>query len=92
MAPSSVEIPNPVIVVEVLSPSTRHIDATKKLAGYFRLPSVAHYLAVDPTEPVILHHTRGTDDAILTVIVRESVIALDPLGLELALVKIYGGA
>jgi hypothetical protein len=32
------KIPNPVIVVEVFSPSTRRIDATAKLAGYFRLP------------------------------------------------------
>ena len=91
VAPSSVEIPNPVIVVEVLSPSTRHIDASKKLAGYFRLPSVAHYLIVDPTEPLILHHTRGTDDTILTHIVREGMIKLDPPGLELKLAEVYGG-
>jgi Uma2 family endonuclease len=92
VAASALEIPNPVIVVEVLSPSTRHIDASKKLAGYFRLPSVAHYLIVDPTEPLILHHTRGTGDTILTHIVREGVIALEPPGLELALAEVYGGA
>ena len=92
VAPAMLEIPNPVIVVEVLSPSTRHIDASKKLAGYFRLPSVAHYLIVDPTEPLILHHTRGTGDAILTHIVREGEIALDPPGLELRLADVYGGA
>lgn len=91
VAAAALEIPNPVIVVEVLSPSTRHIDASKKLAGYFRLPSVAHYLIVDPTEPLILHHTRGTDDTILTHIVREGVIALDPPGLELRLAEVYGG-
>src|SRR5690348_6036188 len=33
---SAVEVPAPVIVVEVLSPSTRRIDASAKLAGYFR--------------------------------------------------------
>src|SRR5437763_5636730 len=41
VALSTLEIPNPVVVVEVLSPSTRRIDVSKKLAGYFRLPSVA---------------------------------------------------
>lgn len=91
VAPSALEIANPVIVVEVLSPSTRHIDASKKLAGYFRLPSVAHYLIVDPTEPLILHHTRGTNDTILTHIVREGAITLDPPGLQLALAEVYGG-
>jgi len=91
VAASALEIPNPVIVVEVLSPSTRHIDASKKLAGYFRLPSVAHHLIVDPTEPLILHHTRGTGDTILTHIVREGTIALDPPGLGLKLADVYGG-
>src|SRR5260370_42087422 len=48
LADAAVEVPNPAIVVEVLSPSTRHIDASAKLAGYFRIPSVRHYLIVDP--------------------------------------------
>ena len=91
VATSVLEVPNPVIVVEVLSPSTRHIDASKKLAGYFRLRGVAHYLIVDPTEPLILHHTRGAGDAILTHIVREGVITLDPPGLALRLADVYGG-
>jgi len=39
---SAVEAPNPIIVVEVLSASTRHIDASAKLAGYFRIASVSH--------------------------------------------------
>ncbi len=33
---------NPVIVVEVLSPGTSSVDTGAKLAGYFRLPSIAH--------------------------------------------------
>jgi Uma2 family endonuclease len=92
VAPTALEIPNPVIVVEVLSPSTQHIDASKKLAGYFRLPSVVHYLIVDPTEPLILHHTRGSDGMIVTHIVRDGAIALEPPGLELKLADVYGGA
>src|SRR5688572_24031937 len=33
----STVVPNPVIIVEVASPSTRHIDAGVKLAGYFKV-------------------------------------------------------
>ena len=36
IARSAVEVPNPLIVVEVLSPSTRQVDVSIKLAGYFR--------------------------------------------------------
>ena len=92
VAPSALEIPNPVVVVEVLSPSTRRIDTSAKVVGYFRLPSVAHYLILDPTQPVILRHTRGTGETILTRIVREGIIMLDPPGMELAVADVYAGA
>jgi len=89
--PTSVlEVPNPIIVVEVLSPSTRRIDASLKLAGYFRVPSVAHYLIVDPDQPLIIHHARGTQDTILTHVVREGTIVLDPPGFDLVLSDVYG--
>jgi Uma2 family endonuclease len=89
---NSLEIPNPVIIVEVLSPSTRRVDVSLKLAGYFRLPSLAHYLIVDPTQPSIVHHARGAGDTIVTRIVTEGAISLDPPGLELALADIYPDA
>jgi len=89
---AALEVPNPVIIVEVLSPSTQRIDVTQKLAGYFRLPSVAHYLIVDPTQPSIIHHSRGTGDTILTRVVTEGRIPLDPPGLELDLNDIYDSA
>lgn len=90
LAPTALEVPNPVIVIEVLSPSTHRVDVSLKLAGYFRLPSVAHYLIVDPTQPNVIHHSRGTGDAILTRIITEGVMGLDPPGLDLAIADIYG--
>lgn len=92
LPPSSLLVPNPIIVVEVLSPSSQHIDAGTKLEGYFRVPSVAHYLIVDPDKPMIIHHARRSDDSILTRIVREASITLDPPGLEFALSDLYGTA
>jgi Uma2 family endonuclease len=89
LAPSALEVKNPVVVVEVLSPSSQQIDASTKLAGYFRLPSIVHYLIVDPDKPLIIHHARRRDDSILTHIVRSRSIVLDPPGLELAFADIY---
>jgi Uma2 family endonuclease len=91
LLPSAVEVPNPVIVVEVLSPSTRHIDLSAKLADYFRLPSIAHYLIVDPEKPRIIRHARAAGDTILTRIVNDGSIRLDPPGLELATADVYSG-
>jgi Uma2 family endonuclease len=83
LSASEIEVTAPIIVVEVLSPSTRRIDASAKLAGYFRVPSVAHYLIVDPDQLLVLHHARGTGDTILTYIVTQGTIELDPPGLRL---------
>ncbi len=89
LEPSALEVPNPLIVVEVLSPSTRHVDAQLKLAGYFRLPSVMHYLVVDPDKPLLIHHARGSGDAIVTRIVTDGSIKLDPSGIELRVADLY---
>jgi Uma2 family endonuclease len=89
--PSAVEVPAPIVVVEVLSPSTRRIDASAKLAGYFRVPSVAHYLIVDPNKSLVFHHARGDGDTILTHIVTQGTIELDRPQLAVALADIYGG-
>lgn len=90
LEPTAVEVPEPIIVVEVLSPSTRRIDASVKLAGYFKVASVAHYLVVDPSRPLIVHHARGAGDAILTRIATQGSLTLDPPGLQLQLADIYG--
>jgi Uma2 family endonuclease len=86
---TAIEVPAPVVVVEVLSASTRSIDLSVKLADYFRLPSVMHYLIVDPDRRRVVHHARGPGDVIATRIVTEGTIRLDPPGLELAFVDIY---
>ena len=91
LSASDVEVPAPIIVVEVLSPSTRRIDASAKLAGYFRVPSLAHYLIVDPNKPLVLHHARGSGDMVLTHIVTQGTIELDPPGLSVALADVYAG-
>src|SRR5262249_12206629 len=86
---SAVEVPNPVIVVEVLSPSTARTDESAKLVGYFRLPSVAHYLIIDPNGPPVVHHARQSDDTILTRIVTGGAIDMPPPGLSLRVDDIY---
>ncbi len=78
----AIEIPNPVIVVEVLSPSTAADDHGVKLDGYFSLPSVEHYLILDPDRRVMIHHKRGHAAVIETLILRDGLARLDPPGLE----------
>jgi len=86
---NTMEIPNPVIVVEVLSPSTAADDHGIKLDGYFSLPSVAHYLILDADRRVMIHHRRGHAGAIETRVLREGVVVLDPPGFEAKVAEFF---
>ena len=84
----AIEVPSPVIIVEVLSPATTRIDASKKLTGYFSLPSVHHYLIIDPEKALAIHHLRQGDGTILTRIMRDGTIRFEPPGFEMNLERI----
>src|SRR5208337_1062180 len=80
---NALEVPNPVIVVEVLSPSSMRRDLTGKVAGYFKVESIRHYLIVDAEEAVIIHYGRSAEGIFPPKIIRDGQIALDPPGLTL---------
>jgi len=84
----TIEVPDPMIIVEVLSPSTGTMDMGVKLQGYFGLQSVQHYLVIDPDRPLLIHHRRGTGDAIETRIVTGPSLRLDPPGLDVDLAEV----
>ena len=79
---------NPVVVVEVLSPGTQSIDLADKLADYFRVPSIQHYLVVRATRREVIHHRRVGAD-IMTQVINLGSIALDPPGITIDLADIY---
>ena len=85
----TIAVSDPIIVVEVLSPSTASIDHGRKLSGYFSLPSVQHYLILDPERRVVIHHKRGQGDTIETRVVTDGVAKLDPPGFEVAVEAMF---
>ena len=80
LADDTVIVPSPVIVVEVLSPSTSARDIGAKLADYFRVASIRHYLIVRTDRPTVIHHRRGDGEVIETRIVTAGSLQLDPPG------------
>lgn len=85
----AVETTDPLIVVEVLSPSSRGRDAGAKLADYFRLGSVRHYLIVSMSRRAVIHHQKLEGGEIRTRIVNDGALQLDPPGLTLPLSAIF---
>ena len=88
MADDAVVAPNPVIIVEVLSPDTASTDPGGKLADYFRVPSVTHYLIVHPTRRTVTHHRRA-GDGIETRIIVNGPIPMEPPGIVITMEEIY---
>ncbi len=86
-----IALPNPIIVVEVLSPRTASIDSSLKLTGYFSVPSIQHYLIVHPDRHSVIHHRRA-DERIDTSIVAAGPIVLDPPGLLINVEELYPAA
>ena len=83
-----IKIDNPLIIVEVASPSTGGLDASDKLLGYFSVPSVQHYIIVSPADKRLIHHKRQNDETILTSIISAGPLHLDPPGLSVDLTEI----
>ena len=85
----AIVILDPIIVVEVASPSTQRVDALLKLTRYFRNASIVHYLIVMPNERSVVHHRRGEGEHIETAVHASGRLRLDPPGLDLDLGTIF---
>lgn len=88
IADDEIAAPNPIIIVEVLSPGTQSTDTGGKLAGYFMVPSVMHYLIVHPTKRVVTHHRR-VGNQVETLPVVNGPISLGPPGIAVEVEAFY---
>ena len=85
----SIEVPDPIIVVEVASPTSGSRDHNQKLIGYFMVPSIQHYLIVHPDRRILVHHARRGDE-IATRILHGGALRLDPPGLDIEIEDLFG--
>ncbi|MGK7869401.1 Uma2 family endonuclease [Falsiroseomonas sp. E2-1-a20] len=84
-----IAVPDPVIVVEVASPSTARKDSVTKLADYLRQDAIRHYLILDPVKRVLVHHRKAEDGSIATAILPGGPLSLDPPGLALQVEALF---
>ncbi len=83
--------PSPVIIVDVLSPSTARIDAAAKLDNDFRLPSVWHYLLVSMESARVVHRRRQHEGTLLTAVHTQGRIDLDLPGISFDVAEFHRG-
>ena len=84
---------NPIVVVEVLSPSTRAFDLDEKLANYLTLRSLQMVLLLEQDQPLAIVFRRSDDGNF----VRETYEGMDQeirlrfLGISVLLSDLYDG-
>ena len=90
---STPRVDEPVLIIEILSPSNEMDDTGRKLALYLEIPNLRHYLVVHQDRRQIVHHERRDDlgGRFLTNIAPADPLRLDPPGVELSLDAVYDG-
>lgn len=87
----SLLLDQPVVVVEVVSLSSVRSDTGAKVADYFRVPSICHYLIVDPYSSNVIHHARVSgSETIGTRILTAGPIELVPPGVTVQVEELLG--
>jgi len=83
----------PVLIVEVLSPSTEETDRKVKLADYRSMPSVQEVLLIDPNRLYAEVHRRFEGGLWVTDLLRHGgdVLRLQSVGLAVPLSELYAG-
>lgn len=79
----TLEITAPLIIVEVVSPTSGTRDRVRKRSDYFSIASVAHYLVVDPETRTVLHFDRSSWQSEGLTLTESDTVELTPPGLRL---------
>lgn len=82
---------NPVLIVEVLSPSTTDYDRSARLVEYRRIPTLREYILVSQTEPLIERYTRQGEDIWVITLIRglDAVLEMTSINVSISLREIY---
>ena len=82
---------NPIVIVEVLSPSTEAYDRGAEFAFYRKLESLADYVLISQDQPLLEHYSSQTGDSWLLTAYEgmEAVALLPSIGCELPLAEVY---
>jgi Uma2 family endonuclease len=90
--PTSVFQDNPVLIIEVLSPSTRRYDLDEKMSAYLTIPSLQSYIALEQHQPIAIVMRRVSNGFLREHVEGiEATIDLPFLKCSLAMRDIYEG-
>ncbi len=87
-------VPNPVIVFEVVSPSSVRIDRIVKLREYQAVPTIRRYIIVEPDAVAVTVFSREHEGEAFRAagLAEDDILLLPEIGIEISVAAIYEGA
>lgn len=82
-------VTDPVLIIEVLSPSTERQDRLEKRLAYARIPSLQEYVLISQEKLQVEIHRRIAEGWELERCGQDDTLQFDSIGLTLPLVDIY---
>ncbi len=82
---------NPVVIFEILSPSTRSIDKGRKFFFYQKIASLKEYIMLDSLTMMIQYSQKQPNGTWVLQTITEGHLFIESVGLQLNLSDIYSG-
>ena len=84
-------VPNPVVVFEVISPTSGHVDRIVKVREYAAVDSMRRYVIVESASVGLTVHERQTAGQkwAVTTVMADDLLTLSEIGVEIPVAEIY---
>ena len=82
-------VPDPIVVIEVISPSTEREDRGRKKFDYFATPSIQQYAIVEQDARRVDLYTRSGDRWTDEIVEGDAALTLSSIGVEITLDTVY---
>jgi Uma2 family endonuclease len=83
----------PILIVEVLSETTRSFDLTDKFIQYRKIETLEYYLCVEPEQQVVIFNFKNEQQWMTETFTKdESVINLPKLNISFSVKELYQGS
>src|ERR1700728_11266 len=82
-------VPEPALIIEVVSPSTERTDRGLKKLDYFATSSIRQYAIVAQDNRLVDLYTRTAEGWVNEIVTGDTVLRLSSVGIEIALDAIY---
>jgi Uma2 family endonuclease len=86
-------VPSPVVVFEVISPTSSHVDRIVKVREYAAVTSIRRYVIVESASVGLTVHERQNEGQkwTVTTVMADDILSLPEIGVEVPIAELYDG-